>query len=81
MVRTVRADALRLGAPSAGTTTTRVSVRAAAPATGAPVVVVPDRDRFHRPECRFVRDVAGATSLPKASATRQGYAACGVCKP
>jgi hypothetical protein len=45
------------------------------------VVVVPDRDRFHRPQCRFVRDVAGATTLPKASAARQGYAACGVCKP
>ena len=81
MVRTVRADALRLGAPATGVTTTRVSARAAAPTTGASVVVVPDRDRFHRPQCRFVRDVAGATTLPKASATRQGYAACGVCKP
>ena len=81
LVRAVRADALRLGAPSTGGTTTRVAARAAAPATAPQVVVVPDRDRFHRPECRFVRDVAGATTLPKASATRQGYAACGVCKP
>ena len=81
LVRAVRADALRLGAPSAGSTTTRVSARAAAPASAPPVVVVPDRDRFHRPECRYVRGVAGATTLPKASAARQGYAACGVCKP
>ena len=81
LVRAVRADALRLGAPSTAGTTTRVAARAAAPATAPQVVVVPDRDRFHRPECRFVRDVAGATTLPKASASRQGYAACGVCKP
>ena len=81
LVRTVRADALRLGAPSTGGTTTRVSARGAAPAAGASVVVVPDRDRFHRPECRFVRGATGATTLPKASASRQGYAACGVCKP
>lgn len=81
LVRAVRADALRLGAPSSGGTTTRVAARGAAPATSAPVVVVPDRDRFHRQECRFVRGVAGATRLPKASAARQGYAACGVCKP
>ncbi|CAA9358556.1 MAG: hypothetical protein AVDCRST_MAG16-2832, partial [uncultured Frankineae bacterium] len=39
------------------------------------------RDRFHRPACRFVRDVADATTLPKASAARQGYTPCGVCKP
>jgi len=81
LVRAVRADALRLGAPSTGATTTRISARGAAPAAGASVVVVPDRDRFHRPACRFVRDVAGATTLPKASAARQGYAPCGVCKP
>jgi hypothetical protein len=81
LVRTVRADALRLSAPSTGVMTTRVSARAAGPATSGSVLVVPDRDRFHRPECRFVRGVAGATTLPKASATRQGYAACGVCKP
>jgi hypothetical protein len=80
-VRAVRADALRLGAPSSAGTSTRVSARAAAPATTPPVVVVPDRDRFHRPDCRFVRGVAGATTLAKASASRQGYAACGVCKP
>ncbi len=81
VVRAVRADALRLGAPSTAGTTTRVSARAAAPVTSASVVVVPDRERFHRPECRFVRGVAGATALPKASAARQGYVACGVCKP
>ena len=92
-VRTVRADALRLTSPAVGrTSTTRVAARgaatppvaAAAPSTGArpgQVVVVPDRDRFHRPDCRFVRDVAGATALPKASAADQGYAPCGVCKP
>jgi hypothetical protein len=81
LVRAVRADALRLAAPSTGATTTRIAARATAPATGGSVVVVPNRDRFHRPACRFVRDVAGATTLPRAAATRQDYVPCGVCKP
>jgi len=28
-----------------------------------------------------VRDVAGTLTVNKATARRQGYAACGVCKP
>jgi hypothetical protein len=44
-------------------------------------VVIPDRGKFHRPECRFVRDVDGAEVFSRAAAGKQGYAACGVCKP
>jgi len=59
---------------------------AAAPARsvaprGGSVVVIPDRGRYHRDSCRYVRDVAGAEVLSKSAATRQGYAPCGVCKP
>jgi hypothetical protein len=59
---------------------------AATPTAGAAtpagsVVVIPDRGRFHRAECRYVRDVDQAEVLPKSAASRQGYAACGVCKP
>ncbi|HVF20089.1 MAG TPA: hypothetical protein VNA14_07595 [Mycobacteriales bacterium] len=53
---------------------------AAKPAAGT-VVVIPDRDKFHTHECRFVRDVAGTLTVSKATARRQGYQACGVCKP
>ena len=53
----------------------------AAPARRNTVVVIPDRGKFHKAECRFVRDVPGAEVLSKAAAARQGYAACGVCKP
>ena len=61
----------------------------APPVTAAPVksaragsvVVIPDRGRFHRAQCRYVRGVAGATTLSKSAATKQGYDACGVCKP
>ncbi len=61
----------------------------AAPAARAPrsspradgVVVLPDRDKFHKASCRFVRDVPGAQQLTKAGARRQGYQPCGVCKP
>jgi hypothetical protein len=45
------------------------------------VVVIPDRGKFHRAVCRYVRDVPGAQELTKAQATRQGFEACGVCKP
>jgi len=45
------------------------------------VVVVPDRNRYHRAECRHVRDAVGAETLTTAQAGQQGYSACGVCKP
>lgn len=45
------------------------------------VAVIPDRDRCHRPDCRFVRGVAGVETLTRASATRRGYVPCGVCRP
>ena len=56
---------------------------AAAPARGAreQVVVIPDRTRFHRAQCRFVKDAADASVLTRAAADRQGYEPCGVCKP
>ncbi len=58
---------------------------AAAPAAAAKkaggVVVIPERGRFHRSDCRYVRGVEGAEVLTKAQATKQGFEACGVCKP
>jgi hypothetical protein len=44
-------------------------------------VVIPDRDKFHTDTCRFVKDVPGTVTLTKATAKRQGYTPCGVCKP
>ena len=52
-----------------------------APAKAAPVIVIPDRGKFHTPGCRYVRDAVGAVELTKATASKQGYDACGVCKP
>lgn len=45
------------------------------------VFVIPDRGRYHKAECRYVRGVAEATEIPKATARRQGYQPCGVCRP
>ncbi len=45
------------------------------------VVVIPDRGRFHRADCRYVRGVDGAQVLSRTTATKKGYDACGVCKP
>lgn len=58
------------------------AAKAAAPARKpGTVVVIPDRGKFHTAECRYVRGVDGAQELTKAQASRQGYDACGVCKP
>jgi hypothetical protein len=54
---------------------------AAASSRAGSVVVIPDRGKFHRADCRYVRGVAEAETLSKTAAGRQGYAACGVCKP
>lgn len=56
------------------------------PATSAPgaasaVVVIPDRDRFHAADCRFVRGALGTQELSRTQAAERGFVACGVCKP
>jgi hypothetical protein len=51
-----------------------------APAASAMVVVVPDRDKYHKESCRYAKNPAAMT-MSKAAARRQGYTACGVCKP
>jgi len=45
------------------------------------VVVIADRNRYHRADCRHVRGLPGAETLDPAAAVRQGYGPCGVCKP
>jgi len=44
------------------------------------VVAVPERRKFHRPDCRYAR-VRGATKMTKSSARRRNFDACGICKP
>ncbi len=70
-------------APSKAAVAAVASTPAAAKAAKKPgsVVVIPDRGKFHQAECRYVRGVPGAEVLTRSAATRQGYAACGVCKP
>ena len=70
-------------APSKAAAAAAASTPAAASAAGRPgrVVVIPDRGKFHKADCRFVRDASDAQEMTRAQATRQGYDACGVCKP
>ena len=70
-------------APSAAAVAAAASTPAASAAAKRPgsVVVIPDRGKFHKPDCRFVRDAADAESMSRTAAGRAGYAACGVCKP
>jgi hypothetical protein len=55
----------------------------AAPAGAADqtVVVIPQRSRFHVPQCRFVRDVVGTEQMTRAQAEDQGHQPCDVCRP
>ena len=61
--------------PAAAKPATR---KAAAPSQN--VVVVPDRDKYHKETCRYAKNPAAMT-MTKAAARRQGYSACGTCKP
>jgi hypothetical protein len=44
------------------------------------VVAVPERRKFHRPDCRYAR-VKGATKMARSTARRRNFDACGICKP
>ena len=48
--------------------------------TAGQVVIIPDRDKYHKDSCRYAKNAAAMT-MTKASARREGYKPCGVCKP
>ena len=54
--------------------------KAATGASAATVVVIPDRDKYHKETCRYAKNPSAMT-MTKAAARRQGYKACGTCKP
>ena len=70
-------------APSkaAKATAAKAAPSKAAPVKPGSVVVLPDADKFHQADCRYVRDADDTTTLSRTAASRQGYKACGVCKP
>jgi hypothetical protein len=45
------------------------------------VVVIPDRGRFHRSACRYVRNATDTRTRTRSQAVGEGYVPCGVCKP
>ncbi len=51
----------------------------AATASGS-VVVIPDRDKYHKDSCRYAKNPA-SMSMTKVAAKRQGYKPCATCKP
>ncbi|HEX9696039.1 MAG TPA: hypothetical protein VGB64_06985 [Actinomycetota bacterium] len=73
---TSRATASRAPAKKAAAKKTA----ARTPAAQQPVVVIPDRDKFHKAACRYAKG-PGTMKLTKSEARREGYKACGVCKP
>jgi len=92
-VSSVRPAPLRLGVRPTGTGVGRKVVSVAArssagcapssspsPGTAPTVLVVGDRDRFHRPSCRHVQGVSDARQLSRADAQRAG-SACSLCRP
>ena len=66
--------------PKAKAPAVKAPARRTAAAPAANVVVVPDRDKYHKETCRYAKNPAAMT-MTKAAARRQGYTACGTCKP
>lgn len=54
--------------------------KAAASRSAGTVVVIPGRDKYHKNSCRYAKGEATQT-IAKATAKKEGYVACGVCKP
>ncbi|HVF06789.1 MAG TPA: hypothetical protein VNA20_18275 [Frankiaceae bacterium] len=83
--RTAAASGAASAASAAAATTAAAKpakkTTAAKSTAASQVVVIPDRGKYHVQTCRFVRDVPGTVNLSKATAKRQGYVPCGVCKP
>jgi hypothetical protein len=78
----VAAKAAAVKAPTkAAVKTAPAKKAAAAPVKRGTVIVIPDRGKFHTPDCRYVRGAEDTLELTKAQAARQGYDACGVCNP
>ena len=67
--------------PSSAPRPTQGTAPAGQPAVGGSVVVIPDRGRFHRADCRYVRGQAGTQVLSREGAVQQGFQRCGVCQP
>ena len=66
--------------PAPARTRAAAPKKAASGASTATVVVIPDRDKYHKETCRYAKNPAAMT-MAKAAARRQGYKACGTCKP
>ncbi|MEX2557346.1 MAG: hypothetical protein WEB06_17165 [Actinomycetota bacterium] len=67
-------------APRPAATKKPAAKKPAAAAASGSVVVIPDRDKFHKDSCRYAKNPA-AMSMAKAAAKRQGYKPCATCKP
>lgn len=65
-------------APATGRTSSKPARQPASAAEE--VVAIPDRKKFHRPDCRYAK-AAGAETMTKAQARRRSFSACGICKP
>ncbi len=83
--RVLRAGSLRASPPAepeAEPEADRPAKRRRGPAPyRGPVVVLSDRGRFHRPDCRYVREAEGTQQLTRTQALRLDYTPCGVCRP
>ena len=44
------------------------------------VVAIPDRRKYHRPNCRYAQASKGER-MPRGAARRRAYSPCGICKP
>lgn len=75
-----RAPARTAAKPAAKSGAKKAAAKPAAAAGASTVVVIPDRDKYHRDSCRYAKNPA-AMSMAKSAAKRQGYKPCATCKP
>jgi hypothetical protein len=53
---------------------------AATPEADPEVVAIPERRKYHRPDCRYAK-ARGAERMVRSAARRRRFTACGICKP
>ncbi len=69
------------GAASAAKGAAKKSTAKKAPASGGQVVAIPERGTYHQGSCRFVKGRRDTEKMTKATASKRGFTACGVCRP
>lgn len=79
--RAASAGAATAAKGAAKKSTAKKSPAKKSPASGGQVVAIPERGTYHQGSCRFVKGRRDTEKMTKATASKRGFTACGVCRP